>query len=290
VTTAVDRPTTPSTSPNGSPARLHSRDTLPTIDADREPAGLEIVAKASAVISALEQHTELSAQELATITGEPLSSVFRLLRSLVAVGWVDRGVRRGVYRLGMYFMTVGRDLEDRLDVREASLPGLRALLAHTHATSFLCVPRGPRAVCVERLEGVAVRSLRMLLGDSLPLYAGAAPRAILAFLDDTERDTALASPPRPDDPPPPPTDVILADIRSTRRLGYAVSDGDVTPGIAALGAPVFNHRGDLVLALSISGLRAQILGKGKAANIRLLKAEAENVSQALGRPAQRVRR
>jgi len=44
------------------------------------------------------------------------------------------------------------------------------------------VRRGPRAVCVERLEGRAVRSLAMQLGSSLPMYAGAAPLALLAFL------------------------------------------------------------------------------------------------------------
>ena len=73
-----------------------------------------------------------------------------------------------------------------------------------------------------------------------------------------------------------------AVIDQVRRRGYAVSDGDVTPGIAALGAPVFNHRGDLVAAISVSGLRAQVLGDQERRNIELIRAGAQAVSKALG--------
>jgi len=62
-----------------------------------------------------------------------------------------------------------------------------------------------------------------------------------------------------------------------------VSDGDVTPGIAALGAPVFNHRGEVVGALSISGLRVQVLGpEVRTRNIKLLVEAADAASARLG--------
>jgi DNA-binding IclR family transcriptional regulator len=75
---------------------------------------------------------------------------------------------------------------------------------------------------------------------------------------------------------------VKADIASVLSQGYSVSDGDVTAGIAALGAPVFNHRGELAAALSISGLRAQILGAEQNRNVGLLLESARNVSAALG--------
>ena len=127
--------------------------------------------------------------------------------------------------------------------------------------AFLCVRRGPRAVCLERIEGYAVQSLAMLLGGSLPLYAGAAPRALLAFLPVAEQSAILkdTSQQLRDDPPRPDDKDIIADIARIRSVGYSVSDGDVTPGIASLGAPVFNHRGEVQGALSLSGLRGQVL-------------------------------
>ena len=249
---------------------------------DRDAAGLELIAKADALIRVLESRGEASAAEIAERTGEPLSSVYRLLQSLTGIGWVDRGWRRGTYRLGLLLLTIGGELEDKLDVRECALPSLRHLLESTGTTSFLCVRRDTRAVCIERLEGRAVRSLAMQLGGSLPLFAGAAPRAILAFLSPAEQRSSLRGARLPGDPPRPDAATIQADIERVRRDGFAVSDGDVTPGIAALGAPVFNHRGELEAAISISGLRSQILGPSREANIELITSGARAVSRSLG--------
>ena len=250
--------------------------------ADRDTAGLELIAKADAVIGVLEARGEASAVEIAKRTGEPLSSVYRLLQSLTGVGWVDRGWRRGTYRLGLLLLTIGGQLEDKLDVRKCALPSLRRLVETTNTTSFLCVRRDTRAVCVERVEGQAVRSLAMQLGSSLPLFVGAAPRAILAFLPPAEQRSSLRAFRLPGDPPRPDAAAIQTDIERVRRDGFALSDGDVTPGIAALGAPVFNHRGELEAAISMSGLRSQILGSARAANIELITTCAREVSRALG--------
>ena len=250
-----------------------------------DPGGLELIGKCDAVLTILEQRGETSAADIAALTGEPLSSVYRLLQSLTAIGWVDRGWRRGSYRLGLLLMEVGGRLEDQLDIREAALPTLRQLLAEIGVTAYLCVRRDARAVCVERLEGRAVQSLAMQLGSSLPLYAGAAPRSLLAFLPSAEQRAVLEVAEVAGDPPRPNSAAIATDIEQVHRWGYAISDGDVTPGIAALGAPVFNHRGELVAAISISGLRAQILGSQERRNIDLIVAGAKQVSWALGREA-----
>ena len=255
-----------------------------TMDRKRDAGGLELISKAGAVLEVLEASGPASAADLATELGEPLSSIYRLMQSLTAVGWVDRVAKRGPYRLGLSWMTVGGLLEDHLDIREASRPALRSLVASTGATSFLCVRRGSRAVCLERIEGVSVQSLAMQLGGSLPLYSGAAPRALLAFLSRAEQVDALAEPTTfRGDPARPEPSAIEADIAQIEAQGYAVSEGDVTPGVAALGAPVFNHRGEVEGAVSISGLADQVLGRDVAArNITLICRAATESSAALG--------
>jgi DNA-binding IclR family transcriptional regulator len=256
-----------------------------TMDGERDSNGLELITKAGAVLGILEQQGEASAADLAAALGEPLSSIYRLLQSLTATGWVDRGSRRGPYRLGLSLMTIGGLIEDQLDIREASLPSLRHMVDVAGVTSFLCVQRGPRAVCLERIEGYAVQSLAMLLGGSLPLYAGAAPRALLAFLPAAERNAILTDTSQQlrDDPPRPAEEDILADIARVRAVGYSVSDADVTPGIASLGAPVFNHRGEVQGAVSLSGLRSQVLNPATVDdNIELLLGAAAKASAALG--------
>ncbi len=262
---------------------IDSGSAAPLPEPGSDASGLDLVTKAGAILDALEAQGELTAAELAAATGEPLSSIYRLVRSLIGIGWLDSGVRRGGYRLGLHFLTVGSALEDAIDVREAARPALRRLVQETGATGFLCVRRGSRAVCVERVEGTTVRSVALQLGNSLPLFAGAAPRALLAYLPEAEQLTVLRDAvPLPGDPERPSAARIFADVEASRAAGYTVSDEDVTFGIAALGAAVFDHRGDLAAAISVSGLQSQVLGEVAEKNIALIGDAADSVSRALG--------
>ena len=249
---------------------------------DRDPQGMAILEKTGAVLRALEALGEASAQQIADHATEPVSSTYRLLASLMSLGWVDQGSKRGRFRLGVRVMRIGSALDDLVSVRDACRPALAALRAQTHTTAFLCFRRGDEAVCVDRIAGRDVHSLAMRLGDALPLNAGAAPLALLSFLPFGEREgivARFAAAAADDD-----ADAgsrLLARIAETRERGYSISDEDVTPGIAAVGAPVFNHRGELEAAISISGLRWQVLdGTERAA--QLVTEAALASSRALG--------
>ncbi|MCC2031535.1 IclR family transcriptional regulator [Microbacterium allomyrinae] len=259
--------------------------TVPT-----DAAGMEILQKSGAVISALEELGEETAQALAAHVGEPVSSTYRLLASLTSIGWVDATTRRGYFRLGVRFVRVGSLLEDQLSVRDACRPALEALRSHTNATTFLCFLRNDAAVCVERLAGRDVQSLAMRLGDSLPLFRGAAPLALFAFLPDGERDATLKrfAERRRQGEAIPSDKSLRSTLQLVRDRGYSLSDQDVTPGIAGIGAPVFNHRGELEGAISVSGLRNQILSGENDVAEATVHAAAE-ASRALGAQIQGVR-
>lgn len=243
----------------------------------REQTGLDLLAKAGAVLDVLTAGGEVSAGDIAAATGQPVSSVYRLLTNLQATGLVEPASQRGLFRLGLDCLRIGAALEERLDVRVAAVPELRALQKDTGATAFLCLPRDDRAVCIERIEGPDVRWLAMRLGDSLPLHRGGAPLALLANLPAGERDVLVATFAERQEVT---AGSLRARINDTRRRGYAVSDQDVTPGVAALGAPIFNHRGEVEAAVSISGLRELLLAS-EGPTTRLL-ATAQRISAALG--------
>lgn len=240
-------------------------------------ARLEILDKADAVLRHLGVVGESSATSISGAVGEPTSSTYRILSNLQLLGWVEPGSRRGTFRLGLDFLRVGSVVEDRLSVREAAVPELRTLLAETGATSFLCIRADDRAVCVERFEGPDVRSLALTLGKSLELHHGAAPRAILSFLPPSERDALVGHLTRDEHQ----RNTLERLIETIRESGTALSDGDVTPGIAAVGAPIFNHRGEVEAALSISGVRGRLLDPDLDARARVREA-ADRVSDALG--------
>lgn len=231
----------------------------------------------------LEKVGEASATEIAAAVHEPVSSTYRLLGSLSALGWVDQASTRGRYRLGLHVLRLGALLEDRLDVRRAILPVLESVRDRTRYTAFLCFRRGDNAVCVERLGGRDVQDLAMRLGDSYPLYQGAAPRAILAFMpmDDREAFLDRVATLRTREERVPDPAALRDQIEMAREAGFTVSDADVTPGIMAFGAPIYDHRGDLAGAISLSGLRERVLAPENNTADEVLEA-ARRSSAALG--------
>jgi DNA-binding IclR family transcriptional regulator len=183
-------------------------------------------------------------------------------------------------------MRLGAAVVERLDERQAALPVMERVHERVGETVFLLVRRSWDAVCIERLEGLRVRSLALRLGGSLPLHVGAGPRALLAWEPpavweeyvSTGRLAALT------ERTPTTRSTLFRELERTRRRGYAVSDEDVTPGIASLGAPIFDYTGDVRAALSIGGLKSLVLGDERDEFVALLTDGAREISTALGYP------
>jgi DNA-binding IclR family transcriptional regulator len=76
-------------------------------------------------------------------------------------------------------------------------------------------------------------------------------------------------------------DALLDELRATRERGYAVSDEDVTRGIAAFGAPIFDHTGAVRASLSVGGIREHLYQHRERA-IELLRSATAEISRTLG--------
>lgn len=246
-------------------------------------AGIQLVDKVAAVLDTLAEHGELSVVELARATAEPRSSMYRLLGSLERLGWVEPGSRRGSVRLGLRLFQLGSLVAQRFDVRQRAIAPMEELHRATEETILLMVPRGNEAVCIERLDGRYVSLVIVQIGSSMPLHAGAAPRAILAYSPPEVVDAALdgelhAYTRRTE------TDAaaVREQLAEIRRTGYVVSDEDVVPGVTAFGAPIRDHRGDVVAAVSVAGPRPTILEERGEATAALIVETADAISRALG--------
>src|SRR4051794_7265246 len=140
-----------------------------------------VLGKAMALLDRIAEEGEATPARLAELTGEPRSTVYRLLASLQQLELVEPGPRRGTFVLGLKLFRLGRSVVSRFDERQAALPVMERIHDEMGENTFLCVRRGYNAVCIERIDGTRVTLLALSLGGSLPLHAGGASRALLAF-------------------------------------------------------------------------------------------------------------
>jgi DNA-binding IclR family transcriptional regulator len=245
---------------------------------------IRALAKAVYLLEQLAEEREATPRRLAELIDEPRTTTYRLLRSLEALDLVEAGSQSGSYRLGWKLMRLGAAVVERLDERQAALPVMERIHERVGETVFLLVRRGRNAVCIERLEGLRVQSLALRLGGSLPLHVGAGPRALLAWEPESEWESYVAEGPLDElaGESPVTREALFDELTRTRERGFAVSDEDVTPGIASLGAPILDYTGGIRAALSIGGLKSLVLGADSDEFIRLLVDGARDISRTLG--------
>src|SRR5712692_3416200 len=245
---------------------------------------IRALAKAVHLLEQLAEEREEKPRRLSELLDEPRTTIYRMLGSLEALDLVEAGSQPGSYRLGWKLMRLGAAVVERLDERQLALPVMERIHEATGETVFLLVRRGDDAVCIERLEGLRVQSIALRLGGSLPLHVGAGPRALLAWESREEWDAYVER--RPLDPmterTPTTREALFEELERCLELGYAVSDEDVTLGIASLGTPVFDYTGHIRAAISIGGMRQFLLEEIRDEAVQLLVDGAREISVSLG--------
>jgi DNA-binding IclR family transcriptional regulator len=225
---------------------------------------------------------EMSLAEFVRRSGYSKSTAYRLLITLEEAGWLERGVG-GAFRLTIKPFQVGSILVDSLELRREAGPIMARMAAELDETVYLVVAAGTRAVCLERIDsGQGVRVVDLYVGGSQPLHLGAAPRALLAFDEDALLPPLLAEglSRRTEHSLVNSLD-LRADLAETRRRGYSISDEDVTPGVGAIGAPIFGANGRAVAALSFGGLKPRVLPP-RSTHVACLLQACQEISTRLG--------
>lgn len=210
--------------------------------------------KGIAIINLLAAHKDgMRLSELVSHIDVPRGTVVRLL-SVMADAHLIRHSHDGRYRLGPQCAVWGAEFLSGLELREVAADVMARLTQFSDETCHLGVRDGGSVLYIDKVE--SPHSLRMVsrVGGSNPLHCTGVGKAILAFIppDDLdeycsrplERRTAntIVAP-----------DVLRAELRRIRDRGYAVDDIENELGVRCVGAPIFDHNGDLVGAVSLAG-------------------------------------
>ncbi|GAB3681714.1 IclR family transcriptional regulator [Saccharopolyspora tripterygii] len=230
-----------------------------------------VLSNSAGVLDILSERSPMSVAEIAQTLELPRPSTYRIVESMQAVGLLTAD-DDGRYMLSSLFMVLGDAARTAVPEVVAARPAMRTL-AETGLTVYVCTARAGSVRCLDWIPSRHLSLLQLTPGGTLPLHAGATSRAILAFDDElrasvlkqqewtkfTSRTLQTA-------------EAIDLDAAATRERGYSISDEDVTPGVAAIGVPVFDRRGHLRAALSVAGLRDDVMGQEMRSSELLLRA------------------
>ena len=246
----------------------------------------KIAGKAFYILSAFSiDHPRMSPEQLVQKTQIPQSSLYRFLKRLLEDGYLTKG-QDGAYRLGPAVLQLGRIAEAGYEVRTLAIPWMERLWEKTGGeTISLWVRFGDERLCVEGRErrggGIKFSSSP---GDTRPLYAGAAGKVLLAYMEESEVRAILKRVSLSKITPQTvmSVQVLLKQLEDIRNKGFAYTEGEVTPGAYAISSPLINSRGFAEAALTITGILEQNK-KEKIEKFPAILLEATgNISETMG--------
>jgi IclR family transcriptional regulator, KDG regulon repressor len=197
----------------------------------------------------------LGVREAARKTGISTSTTGRVFASLKDLGLLVQDMETRQYALAGKVLAWAEIYTATLDVRRVAQPFIYDLQRLTGETISLYILEGRQRVCVERLESEQNVRVIARVGRYIPLHAGSAGKLFLAFMTPVQRDEVLATEPRQAFTPLTITDPdkLREECQKIAARGYAISHGEWTEDASGVAAPIFNPRGQMMAAMTISG-------------------------------------
>ncbi|HEY8371389.1 MAG TPA: IclR family transcriptional regulator [Pseudonocardiaceae bacterium] len=203
----------------------------------------------------LGERSSLSAPEIASRLGLPRSTVHELLTTLVARGYLDR--RPGgetQYKLGPRLLELGSRYQQDLDLAVEGEIVARQVAAECQETVHVAMLDGAEVFYVCKID--STHSVRMIsaVGRRLPAHCTAVGKVLLAGLPPEQLDELLRGrelvglTPRSITSPA----ALRAQLAEVRRTGVAYEMCESNPDVGCVAAPVSDHTGAWVAALSIA--------------------------------------
>jgi DNA-binding IclR family transcriptional regulator len=226
-----------------------------------------------------------SLADLAAEVGMPKPTAHRILKTLTALGYLERPAS-GVYRQSPQVQRLVSDAAVRRLIDAAARP-LRDLHAKTQETVNLGILRHDRVIYLDVLE-CTLPLRRVASRASDPFHTTALGRVIAAQLPADRRKGLLARARLERRTAATIVDRrrLAAEIERAAKQGYAIEANETDVGVACIGAPVFAGN-DVVGAISVSLPTARLEPAGRRRLVDLVRKTARTISVHMPPPSSR---
>lgn len=226
---------------------------------------------------------ELGISEIAEKMALSKSTVYGLVNTLVSQGYLEQQQNKR-YRLGIKLFELGNLVQRRLDLRNEAKPWCKILAEKYRENIHLAAHYEGEIVYIDKVDALDLVISYSQVGKRAPMHCTGVGKAILAYLplDYVEAyilnkplskytEKTIMSP-----------QALLQELALTKSRGYAVDDEEIEMGFRCVAAPIFDHRGYPLAAISVSASVGRISG-GKIAEVaKDVQYYAGQISQRLG--------
>lgn len=243
---------------------------------------IQSVERALKILDLFDEHkSELKITEISEKMGLHKSTVHSLLKTLQVHSYIDQNPEGGKYRLGLKLAERGNFVINNIDIRKTARNYLLDLSAKTGQTVHLGILDGREGVYIDKVEGEQSIIRYSRIGRRLPLHSTAIGKVLLAYQHPNEIELLLKDYQYQYQT----ANTIInegffrKEIEKVKQQGYAVDDQENEQGVRCAAVPIFNGKGRVLAAISISTLISRVNDQEMHILIDLLKTSCKELSE-----------
>lgn len=226
----------------------------------------------------------MTLSDISEKAGLNISTVHRLLHTLISHQFVQQDLNSGRYRLGLRIFEIGSKALYSLDIRQVARPDLQELVDRCNETVNMAIIDQGEVVYIEQVESSNMIKMFARVGSRGPAHCTGAGKVLLSYLDEAElakvlkKELTRFTPKTITDP-----NKLMEELIIIREQGYSLDVEEMEEGVKCIAAPIRNHEGKVIAAVSISGPVARMTEKRlKDIIIKNLKDTTQKISINLG--------
>ncbi|TDX59130.1 IclR family transcriptional regulator [Orenia marismortui] len=233
----------------------------------------------------VEENQPISLSQISEKANLNISTVHRLLHTLMHRGFVGQEKDSGKYKLGLRIFEIASALESSLDLKAVVRPYLREIVDECNETANLTILDGGDVVYIDQVESTNMVRMFANIGSKGPAHCLGSGKVLLAFLEEDKLESILkdikltkytsetiSS-----------MDKLKNNLNQIRRQGYSIDFEEMEEGVRCVAAPIRNEAGKVIAAISVSGPNTRITDKFLYTKlIPLVTGKAEEISKNVG--------
>ncbi len=241
------------------------------------------VERALTILEALGQKSQgYGCTELGQLLGLHKSTVHRLISTLQAYGFAEKDPLTERYKLGTKVIYLGLEALNSLDFRKIAIPYMQELVEISRETVQLAVLDSGEVLFVERDH--SPEAITVNLGLRGPVHCTAEGKVLLAYLLPENTLDILKNLEMRQYTINTITDInqMVSHLEKVRSQGFAINAEEMVEGVRAMAAPVYNHNGKVIAALSITGPSTRLSLERIYRLVTVLKETSTSISLQMG--------
>lgn len=237
------------------------------------------------LLEALARNSGAGVTRLAELTGSTKSHVFRMLYTLEKRGYVARNDATRGYNLGYRAVLLGEQAKGQTNLVQAAKPVMDLLTEQVSENTHLIVREGIRSLTLAVCQGPHNLGLYAQPGRLGPMHAGGGSKVLLAHAPQEVQDEVLEGElEKFTDWTVVEPDRLKRILLEIRQSGYHVCEHDLDEGAFSVAAPIRDHTGDVVAAVSIAGPVLRLDDARLEGHIKAVRQAADDISSLIGAP------